>query len=100
MTFSLNYTITNSSSRESISDIKLNSAQAYYTQDRMVTAEDYKGQILSNFNAFLDDVTSYGGADNVPPIFGKVFVGLKFKSGILYKYSKLVSSASKGCVTD
>jgi dihydroxy-acid dehydratase len=25
---------------------------------------------------------------------------LKFKSGILYKYSKLVSSASSGCVTD
>ncbi len=25
---------------------------------------------------------------------------LKFKSGILYKYSKLVSNASKGCVTD
>jgi len=41
MTFSLNYTITNSSARESIQDIKLNSAQAYYTQDRMVTAEDY-----------------------------------------------------------
>ena len=41
MTFSLNYTITNSSSRESIQDIKLNSAQAYYTQDRMITAEDY-----------------------------------------------------------
>ena len=26
--------------------------------------------------------------------------GLKYKSGILYKYSKLVSSASKGCITD
>lgn len=39
--FSLNYTITNSSARETIDDIKLNSAQAYYTQDRMVTAEDY-----------------------------------------------------------
>jgi len=25
---------------------------------------------------------------------------LKYKSGILYKYSKLVSSASKGCITD
>ena len=25
---------------------------------------------------------------------------LKFSSGVLYKYSKLVSSASKGCVTD
>ena len=41
MTFSLNYTITNSSSREGIQDIKLNSAQSYYTQDRMITAEDY-----------------------------------------------------------
>ena len=41
MTFSLNYTITNSSARESISDIKINSAQSYYTQDRMITAEDY-----------------------------------------------------------
>ena len=26
--------------------------------------------------------------------------GLKYKSGILYNYSKLVSSASKGCITD
>ena len=25
---------------------------------------------------------------------------LKFKSGILHKYAKLVSSASNGCVTD
>ena len=41
MTFSLNYNITNSSPRESVDDIKLNSAQAYYTQDRMITAEDY-----------------------------------------------------------
>lgn len=41
MTFSLNYTITNSSARESVEEIKLNSAQGYYTQDRMITAEDY-----------------------------------------------------------
>ena len=41
MTFSLNYNITNSSARETVDEIKLNSAQAYYTQDRMITAEDY-----------------------------------------------------------
>lgn len=41
LTFSLNYTITNSASRESINDIKLNAGQSYYTQDRMITAEDY-----------------------------------------------------------
>ena len=41
LTFSLNYTITNSASRESADDIKLNAGQSYYTQDRMITAEDY-----------------------------------------------------------
>ena len=41
LTFSLNYAITNSSGRETAEEIKINSAQAYYTQDRMITAEDY-----------------------------------------------------------
>ena len=41
LSFSLNYTINNSASRESIDDIKLNAGQSYYTQDRMITAEDY-----------------------------------------------------------
>ena len=48
----------------------------------MVTAEDYTGQILTNFGSYIDDVTSWGGADNDPPIYGKVFVSLKFKSGV------------------
>ena len=37
---------------------------------------------MSNFGAYLDDVTAYGGADSVPPIYGLVFVGLKFKDNI------------------
>lgn len=38
---SLQYTVTNSAGSESNADIKLKAPQAYYTQNRMITAEDY-----------------------------------------------------------
>ena len=68
--------------KESIESIRNNAPIAFTSQRRLVTAEDYKAQILANFNNFLDDVTSFGGEDNVPRQYGKVFVGLKFKDDI------------------
>ena len=41
LTFSLGYNLTNSFPRESLSEVKLNAGQGYYTQDRMINAEDY-----------------------------------------------------------
>lgn len=38
---SLQYTVTNSSASESDADIKLKAPQTYYTQNRMITGEDY-----------------------------------------------------------
>ena len=69
-------------SKESIESIRQNAPIAFTSQRRLVTAEDYKAQILANFNSFLDDVTSFGGEDNTPRQYGKVFVGLKFKDNI------------------
>ena len=86
--------------KESIESIRQNAPIAFTSQRRLVTAEDYKGQILANFNAFLDDVTSYGGADNVPAIFGNVFVGLKFKSGITDSTQQTVKDQIKTDLTD
>ena len=86
--------------KESIESIRQNAPIAFTSQRRLVTAEDYKGQILSNFNAFLDDVTSYGGADNVPAIFGVVFVGLKFKAGITDSTQQTVKDQIKTDLTD
>ena len=37
----LQYTVSNSQSRETSDQIKLNASQVYYTQDRMVNGEDY-----------------------------------------------------------
>ena len=41
MTVSLGYDVTNSFGRESLDEVKLNASQGYYTQDRMINAEDY-----------------------------------------------------------
>ena len=41
MTFSLQYTVANSESSETSANIKVKAPQAYYTQNRMITAEDY-----------------------------------------------------------
>ena len=38
---SLRYTVANARSRESIDEIKQRAPQQYYTQNRMVTGEDY-----------------------------------------------------------
>ena len=86
--------------KESIESIRQNAPIAFTSQRRLVTAEDYRGQILSNFNAYLDDVTSFGGADNVPAVYGRVYVGLKFKSGITDSTQQTVKDQIKTDLTD
>lgn len=68
--------------KEGVESIRQNAPLYFTSQRRMVTAEDYTGQILTNFGSYVDDVTSWGGADNDPPTYGKVFVSLKFKTGV------------------
>ena len=47
---SLEYTVDNASTRDTIADIKLKAPQQYYTQNRMVNGEDYNIFPLTNFN--------------------------------------------------
>lgn len=68
--------------KESITSIKLNAPAAFSSQQRMVTAEDYKAIINKNYSSVLDDVIAWGGNDNVPPDFGSVYVSLRFKDSV------------------
>lgn len=68
--------------RESIASIKSNAPRAFATQQRLITAEDYKALILQRYSSVITDVTSWGGNDNVPPIYGRVYVSLNFTTGI------------------
>jgi hypothetical protein len=78
-------TVSNSaggSEKETIDSIKLNAPIGFSTQQRMVTAEDYKATILENFSSVIKDVSAWGGNQNVPPVFGRVYVSLNFKDNI------------------
>ena len=68
--------------KESLDSIKVNAPIGFATQQRMVTAEDYKAIILENYSSVLDDVAAWGGNDNIPAVYGRVYVSLKFKDGI------------------
>ena len=67
---------------ESISSIKQNASIGFASQQRMVTAEDYRAQILANYSSSVSDVIAWGGQDNTPPIYGRTYVGLQFVNGI------------------
>lgn len=68
--------------KETIESIRQNAPIAFSSQQRLITAEDYTAQILNKYGNVLDDVISWGGADNVPAVYGVVYIGLKFKAGI------------------
>jgi len=70
------------SEKESIESIKANAPIAFASQQRLVTAEDYKAIVSQRFTQLLDDVAAWGGEDNIPATFGDVYLSLSFKDGI------------------
>ena len=50
---SLQYTVTNASARETLESIRSKAPQQYYTQNRMVTGEDYNVLPFTTFNNIL-----------------------------------------------
>ena len=50
---SLYYTVNNATSRESLDEIKQKAPQQYYTQNRMITGEDYNILPYTKFNSIL-----------------------------------------------
>jgi hypothetical protein len=65
--------------RESIERIKFNAPKAYSSQNRAVTSEDYAALVLREPN--VGSVLVWGGEDNDPPAYGKVFLAIRPKVG-------------------
>jgi len=76
-------TVANSASgaaKENSEAIRLNAPIAFAAQQRLVTADDYKALILKNYSV-ISDAAAWGGQDNVPVDFGKVYISLKYADG-------------------
>lgn len=66
--------------KETDESIKFNAPKSYSAQDRAITANDYRSIILSNFSD-IQSVSVWGGEENSPRTFGKVYVSIKPRSG-------------------
>ena len=73
--------------QETIDSVKFNAPFKFQAQDRLVTMQDYKNIILSE-NGDISTISVWGGEDNSPPIYGKVFVAAKPTSGALLSTQK------------
>ena len=63
---------------ESTQKIKYTAPKAYGTQERAVTAQDYEAIVRRVYPA-TSDIIIFGGEEQDPPEYGKVFISLKPK---------------------
>lgn len=64
------------SDKELIDSIKYNARKSNSARERSVTVDDYALMLKKQFN-FIKSVSVWGGEDNVPPVYGKVFVSIQ-----------------------
>ena len=67
---------------ESIESVKFNAPKSFQRQNRAVISNDYKRTILAEAPD-VQAVSVWGGEDNDPPIYGKVYIAAKPTSGNL-----------------
>jgi len=61
--------------RETIDSIRQSAPRYNQTRNRAVTSADYEALIKAS-NTHIQSVSVWGGEDNIPPIYGKVFISL------------------------
>lgn len=61
---------------ESIDSIKYNAPRAWVSQNRAVTVSDYETVLQTNFPR-IESIHVWGGQDNIPKYYGKVFISAK-----------------------
>jgi len=66
--------------REGIESIRHNAPLAFVSQNRAVTADDYKTIILNDFGA-VDAISVWGGENDPEPKYGTVYISIKPLSG-------------------
>ncbi len=66
--------------RETSLSVKFRAPRAYATQNRAVTETDYE-HIVSEIYPQAASVTAYGGEKLSPPIYGKVYIAIRPKTG-------------------
>jgi|TARA_B110000908_G_C10244205_1_gene447869 hypothetical protein len=67
---------------ENIDSIRFNAPRFNTAKGRVVTSTDYETAIKQS-NPNIKSVTVWGGEDNVPPVYGKVYISLQPQTGFV-----------------
>jgi hypothetical protein len=78
---------------ETPDQIKFSASKFYTSQNRLVTVQDYKAKLQELYPG-ADSIAVWGGEDNEPPKYGKVFVALKPS-----QFSNNLTTAEKSTLT-
>tara|TARA_R110000796_G_scaffold31104_5_gene82737 strand:- start:101 stop:1957 length:1857 start_codon:yes stop_codon:yes gene_type:complete len=63
-------------SQETTESIRYNAPLTFTSQNRAVTSDDYRAIIKKSFSN-IDSISCWGGEDNDPPDYGKVYIAIK-----------------------
>jgi hypothetical protein len=66
------------SDKETIENVRFRSPYFYSTQNRAVTKPDYENLLIKDYN-YIDALSVWGGEENDPVVYGKVFMSIKTK---------------------
>jgi len=61
---------------ESIESVRYNAPRSYASQNRAVTVEDYKS-IIFRLYPEAQTVNAWGGEDNIPPSYGRIYLSIQ-----------------------
>lgn len=68
------------SEKETLEEVRFRAPIHYTTQNRAVTKNDYGVLLLKDYPA-IESVSVWGGEENDPVVYGKIFVSMKPKDG-------------------
>ena len=67
---------------ETIDEVKHNAPRFYSASNRAVTNEDYRAVIINNFPN-VKAIQVWGGDEDIPPVYGKVFISIAPKDNVV-----------------
>tara|TARA_Y100000385_G_C13094488_1_gene640424 strand:- start:949 stop:2778 length:1830 start_codon:yes stop_codon:yes gene_type:complete len=78
--------------KETVESIRKNAPFQYASQNRMVTFADYNSLILRNYATLIEDISSWGGEDNLKPEFGVIFSSIEFEDDVSEQRKEVVKT--------
>lgn len=78
---------------ETTDEIRFNAPKTAASQNRLVTKYDYESFLKREFN-YIDAISVWGGEENDPPQYGKVFISMVPKTG------QFITTSKKKSITD